>query len=75
MFMKNLIVIAGSLIVAFAFNFFLVPYEILGSGISGIAILLGLITPLNTGLLNLMLNLPLVILGYYKLGKPSRSVH
>lgn len=68
-FMEKLIVIAGSLIVAFAFNFFLVPYAILSSGISGIAILLGLITPLNTGLLNLVLNLPLVILGYYKLGK------
>ena len=67
--MKNLIVIVGSLIVAFAFNFFLVPYGILSSGISGVAILLGLITPFNTGLLNLVLNLPLVILGYYKLGK------
>ncbi|HJF32522.1 MAG TPA: YitT family protein [Sporosarcina psychrophila] len=67
--MKNLIVVLGSLIVAFAFNFFLVPFGILSSGISGIAILLGLITPFNTGLLNLVLNLPLVILGYYKLGK------
>jgi len=67
--MKNLIVIVGSLIVAFAFNFFLVPYGILSSGISGVAILLGLITPFNTGLLNLVLNLPLVVLGYYKLGK------
>jgi uncharacterized membrane-anchored protein YitT (DUF2179 family) len=67
--MKNLIVILGSLIVAFAFNFFLVPYGILSSGISGIAILIGLITPFNTGLLNLVFNLPLLILGYYKLGK------
>jgi uncharacterized membrane-anchored protein YitT (DUF2179 family) len=66
---KNLIVILGSLIVAFAFNFFLVPYGILSSGISGIAILIGLITPFNTGLLNLVFNLPLLILGYYKLGK------
>jgi uncharacterized membrane-anchored protein YitT (DUF2179 family) len=69
MLIKNLIVITGSLIVAFAFNFFLVPYGILSSGISGIAILFGLITPLNIGLLNLVLNLPLLILGYYKLGK------
>ncbi|RDW15776.1 hypothetical protein CWR48_18765 [Oceanobacillus arenosus] len=67
--MKNLIVIAGSLIIAFAFNFFLVPHGILSSGISGIAILLGILTPFNTGLLNLILNLPLLILGYYKLGK------
>lgn len=67
--MKNLIVIAGSLIVAFAFNFFLVPFGILSSGISGIAILIGLLTPFSIGILNFILNLPLIILGYYKLGK------
>ncbi|HWL25598.1 MAG TPA: YitT family protein [Ureibacillus sp.] len=67
--MKFLITIVGSLIVAFAFNFFLVPYEILSGGISGIAILIGLITPFDIGLMNFLLNLPLIILGYYKLGK------
>lgn len=67
--MKHLIVITGSLIVAFAFNFFLIPYGILSSGISGIAILIGLLTPFNIGLINLILNLPLLILGYYKLGR------
>lgn len=67
--MKNLIVILGSLIVAFAFNFFLVPFGILSSGISGVAIMIGLLTPFNIGLLNLVLNLPLIVLGYYKLGK------
>ena len=36
---KYLIVILGSFIIAFAFNAFLVPHEILSSGISGIAIL------------------------------------
>lgn len=66
---KNLIVVIGSLIVAFAFNCFLVPFGILSSGISGIAILLGILTPFDTGLLNFVLNLPLIILGYYKLGK------
>lgn len=67
--MKNLIVIIGSLITAFAFNFFLVPYGILSSGISGIAMLIGLVTPFDIGLMNLLLNLPLLILGYFKLGK------
>ena len=67
--MKNLIVIVGSLIVAFGFNLFLVPYGILSSGISGIAILIGLITPFDIGLMNLLLNLPLIVLGYFKLGK------
>jgi uncharacterized membrane-anchored protein YitT (DUF2179 family) len=67
--MKNLIVVVGSLIVAFGFNVFLVPYGILSSGISGIAILIGLITPFDIGLMNLLLNLPLLVLGYFKLGK------
>ncbi len=67
--MKNLFVVFGSLVVAFAFNFFLIPFGILSSGISGLAILFGIITPLNVGLLNFMLNLPLLILGYFKLGK------
>ncbi|MED4532132.1 YitT family protein [Metabacillus fastidiosus] len=63
------LVILGSLLVAFAYNFFLIPHHILSSGLSGIAIMLGIITPLNTGLLNLLLNLPLLILGILKLGK------
>ena len=68
-FLKNLLVVFSSLIIAFAFNFFLVPHEILSSGISGIAILLGILTPFDTGILNLVLNIPLLVLGYYKLGK------
>ena len=67
--LRNLIVIAGSFVIAFAFNAFLVPHEILSSGISGIAILVGLITPFDTGILNFVMNVPLLILGYYKLGK------
>jgi uncharacterized membrane-anchored protein YitT (DUF2179 family) len=67
--MKNLIVVVGSLIIAFGFNLFLVPQGILSGGISGIAILLGIITPFDTGSLNFVLNLPLLVLGYFKLGK------
>ncbi len=56
---------------AFAYNYLLIPpHEILSGGLSGIAIMLGIITPpLNTGVLNLLLNLPLLILGVMKLGK------
>ena len=66
---KILVVIAGSILVGFAYNFFLIPHHILSSGLSGIAIMLGLITPINTGILNLLLNLPLLIIGLLKLGK------
>ncbi|MBO1912089.1 YitT family protein, partial [Microvirga sp. 3-52] len=53
--MKNLVVVVGSLIVAFAFNCFLVPFGILSSGLSGIAILIGLLTPFNIGAMNFLL--------------------
>lgn len=59
----------GSAIIGAAYNFFLIPHHILSAGISGVAILLGIITPINTGVLNFLLNLPLLILGVLKLGK------
>ncbi|MEG0259453.1 MAG: YitT family protein, partial [Lysinibacillus sp.] len=68
--MRNIVIITlASILVGFAYNFLLIPHEILSSGLSGIAIMLGLVTPLNTGVLNLLLNLPLLILGVMKLGK------
>src|SRR4051812_7658 len=62
-------IIMGSLIVVGAFNFFLIPHAVLSSGLSGISMLLGMITPLNTGLANFLLNFPLIIIGYKILGK------
>ena len=68
--MYNIVLITlGSVLVAVAYNLFLIPHLILSSGLSGIAIMLGIITPLNTGILNFLLNLPLLILGYLKLGR------
>lgn len=62
-------VIIGSFIIAIAFNLFLIPHKILSSGIGGIAIILGIVTPVNTGIINFVLNLPILILGYIGLGK------
>lgn len=64
-----IIIIIGSVIISCAFNLFFIPHNILSSGLSGIAIMLGLITPFDTGLLNFVLNLPLLIIGTLKLGK------
>lgn len=66
-------VIIGSIIIAIAFNLFLIPHKILSSGIGGIAIILGIVTPVNTGIINFVLNLPILILGYIGLGKKSFS--
>ena len=68
--MRNIVIITlASILVGFAYNFLLIPHEILSSGLSGIAIMLGLVTPVNTGVLNFLLNLPLLIIGVMKLGK------
>lgn len=62
-------VIFGSVITALSFNLFLVPHEILSSGISGVAIIIGILTPFNIGVVNFLLNLPILIVGYVSLGK------
>ncbi|MBY0096068.1 YitT family protein [Mesobacillus maritimus] len=67
--MQILGIIFGSVIVAMAFNLFLIPHEILSSGLSGISMIFGILTPINTGIVNFLLNLPLLILGYLKLGR------
>lgn len=68
--MRNIItIIVASILLGFAYNFLLIPHKILSSGLSGIAMMLGIITPLNTGVLNFLLNLPLLIMGLMKLGK------
>lgn len=68
--MRNLLgVILGSVLISFSFNAFLIPHHILSSGISGIAIIIGIFTPFNTGLVNLLLNIPILIAGYIGLGK------
>lgn len=59
----------GSLIIVIAFNLFLIPHHVMSSGLSGISMILGMVTPLNTGFVNLLLNFPLLIIGYIKLGK------
>ena len=66
---KVLAIVFGSIVVGVAYNMFLIPHKILSSGLSGIAIMLGIVTPLNTGMLNFLLNLPLLIVGVLKLGK------
>ncbi|MEH7484270.1 YitT family protein [Neobacillus drentensis] len=61
--------ISGSLIVVVAFNLFLIPHEVLSSGLSGISMILGMISPVNTGVANFLLNFPLLIIGFKMLGK------
>jgi len=69
------VVAAGSLLAALAMNLFLIPANIYSSGFTGIAQLLSKVlsdyTPIHVslGFLLLLLNIPVAILGWRKVGK------
>lgn len=64
------LVIIASFIIGFGFNMFLLPHEILSSGVSGIAFIIGMVIPwLNAGVMIALLNLPILIVGYKTLGR------
>ena len=66
---RLVIIFFSSILVAFSFNQFLIPNEILSGGISGIGMIIGLTTKMNTGIAILALNIPIFIVGFLKLGK------
>ena len=72
---KVVIVISGALLNALAMNLFLIPANVYSSGFTGIAQLLSKVlgdyTPIQVsmGFLLLLLNIPVAILGWKKVGK------
>ncbi len=68
--MRNFILLtAGGLLLAANVNLFLAPSRIAPGGVSGIAIILNSLTRWPIGLTMLVLNVPLVVLGYFHLGR------
>lgn len=73
--MKIIVVILGALLNAVGLNFFLIPANVYSSGFTGIAMLISRVledyTPffISTGILLLLLNIPVAILGWQKVGK------
>jgi len=66
---STVIIFLGSLLLGVAFNMFLLPHEILSGGITGIAMILSLMLPINAGIWLILLNIPVLVLGWMKLGK------
>jgi uncharacterized membrane-anchored protein YitT (DUF2179 family) len=72
---KVFVVLIGSLLGAIGMNFFLIPANVYASGFTGIAQLLSSILTdhtrihLSTGILLLLLNIPVTILAWNKVGK------
>lgn len=66
---RLLVIFIASIILGFAFNMFLLPHEILTGGVTGLAMVFGLLSPINTGIWLVLLNIPILIIGWMKLGK------
>ncbi|MFS0722919.1 YitT family protein [Paenibacillus sp. 1P07SE] len=62
--------LAGSLLVAFGFNMLLIPLGLLSGGLSGVAMIIGYATGGDIGWLYFALNLPVLVWGWLRLGRP-----
>jgi len=59
----------GSMLIAAGFNLFLIPHQLLSGGLSGIAMMIGYITEGNIGLLYFLLNIPVLVWGWFIVGR------
>ena len=66
---KFIIVTAGCAIYASGVAFFLDPNNIVTGGLTGISMILSRFIPLNTGIVVLILNIPLFVIGVFAFGK------
>ena len=72
---KVVVVIMGALLVAVAMNIFLIPAQVYSSGFTGVAQLLSSMLKsyasvnISTGILILILNVPVTLLAWKKVGK------
>lgn len=62
-------VILGAVIAAIGFSIFQFPFKLAAGGVSGIGIIINHFVTIPVGMIFLALNVPLVILGYFQLGR------
>lgn len=68
-FSSFFIVTLGTLISAFALNWMIIPAGLLSGGVTGIAQLINEVLPLNVAAFYFILNVPILVVGYFYLGK------
>jgi len=62
------LILSGSLIFGLAYALFIIPFHVVPGGISGIAIIINYFIKIPVGLLSIVLNIPILIYGFKKLG-------
>ena len=65
----------GSLILAVNLNIFLAPSNLAPGGVMGLAVIVNELTAWPIGLLMLIFNIPLLVLGFYSLGRFNFLIH
>ena len=65
---KYLLIILFSYVYAMGISLFLAPNSLAPGGISGLAIIISYYTGISNGLIYAIINIPIIILGIYKLG-------
>ena len=65
---KYLMITLGALIYAIAISLFLDPNNIAPGGVTGVSILVNRLSGIPTGTLNMLMNIPIVLLGLWKFG-------
>ncbi|MBX3052145.1 MAG: YitT family protein [Caldilineaceae bacterium] len=63
------LLLIGALLSAFAYAVFQVPFNIAAGGIGGVSIVVNHYTGLSVGMLYALMNIPLLILGFFQLGR------
>lgn len=66
---RYLIILIGVILAALGYSLFQVPYDIAAGGIGGVSIIINHFTGWPVGTLYLIMNVPLLILGYFYLGR------
>lgn len=65
---RALMALGGALVYAVGLGLFLEPNHLSAGGVAGIALLLSQVLPIGTGVLILVLNVPILLLGMWKFG-------
>lgn len=60
---RILMILLGSLIMAFSINAFIVPHKLISGGVTGVAIILQYLTEIDSGIFVLIFNMPLFLIG------------
>ncbi|MCL1817263.1 MAG: YitT family protein [Clostridiales bacterium] len=69
-FIDYLLISAGALLFAVGLSLFAEPFHIAPGGVSGIAIIINYLSGLPVGLTIILINIPLFLVGFLKLGRP-----